>query len=219
MPSATDPTTASGDLAAIQARLDRLNARRADPSAAAAGTTKPTRRRHAAAGSRLAALGLSVASTSGLGTYFLTATPSDAATQVSTATVLDAPAETTAPDGTSTDNPKPDPTSPAATEQERPTSTVQGGTYRNRWGDVQVQATFAADGSLTAVDAVQVPDGRGRSIRINDDAVPRLEAEALAAQGTHIDTISGATYTSTDYRRSLQSAIDAARAAGLTTLA
>jgi len=33
-----------------------------------------------------------------------------------------------------------------------------------------------------------------------------------------VDTVSGATYTSNDYRRSLQSAIDAANAAGITTI-
>jgi uncharacterized protein with FMN-binding domain len=184
----------------MQARLDRLNARRANAPSPADGPSKPARRRHAAAGSRLVALGLSVASTSGLGAYFLAATPVDAATRISAATVLDPPA-------------------PAATTHPSETSAVQGGTYRNRWGDVQVQATFATDGSLAAVDTIQVPGGRSRSVRINNGAIPRLEAEALAAQGTHIDTVSGATYTSTDYRRSLQSAIDAARAAGITALA
>lgn len=202
MPSATDRSTA--DLDAIQARLDRLAARRPAPAAADEPRRKPARRRHAAAGSRIAALGLSVASTSGLSTYFLTTTPADTATQVTPASVPEAPAPATS-------------ATPATGRAA--TTAVRGGSYRNRWGDVQVQATFAPDGSLTAVDAIQVPGGRTRSVRINEGAVPRLEAEALAAQGAHIDTVSGATYTSTDYRRSLQSAIDAARAAGLTTLA
>jgi uncharacterized protein with FMN-binding domain len=192
------------ELAAVQARLDRLNARRSpDP------TVAPTRRRHPAAGSRLAALGLSVASTAGLAGYFLGtgAIGAGAGLQVSAASVVATPAATSSPQ-TKT------PTATSSTS-----SSVDGATYSNRWGQVQVRATFAADGSLTAVDAVEVPGGRGRSVRINESAVPRLEAEALAAQGATIDTVSGATYTSTDYRRSLQSAIDAARAAGLTTLA
>lgn len=215
MPSATEPTL--DQAAALQARLDRLAARRATtPDGATGAAPKPTRRRHPAAGSRLAALGLSVASTSGLGAYFL-ATTTDPGTQLSAATVLDAPAATTTPP----------PTAPnrgtgngaAAAADPATTSAVQGSAFQNRWGNVQVQASFAADGSLVAVDAVQTPGGRSRSVHINDHAVPRLEAEALAAQGAHIDSVSGATYTSTDYRRSLQSAIDAARQAGLTHLA
>ena len=49
------------------------------------------------------------------------------------------------------------------------------------------------------------------AVWINDQAVPRLDSEALQVQSADIHTVSGATYTSTDYRRSLQSAIDAAR--------
>lgn len=96
---------------------------------------------------------------------------------------------------------------------------VDGAVYSNRWGDVQVEATFDASGALVEVVALQTPDDHDKSIRINDRAVPELTAEALAAQSASIDSISGATYTSNDYARSLQSAIDAARAAGVTTIA
>ena len=47
---------------------------------------------------------------------------------------------------------------------------------------------------------------------------PILDANALAAQGTNFDGVSGATVTSNGYKQSLQSAIDAAGAAGVTTL-
>jgi uncharacterized protein with FMN-binding domain len=40
--------------------------------------------------------------------------------------------------------------------------------------------------------------------------VPRLREETLSAQGADIDTVSGATYTSAGYRKSLQAALDAA---------
>ena len=96
---------------------------------------------------------------------------------------------------------------------------VDGAVYSNRWGDVQVEATFDASGALVDVVALQTPDDRAKSIRINDNAVPQLTAEALADQSASIDSISGATYTSNDYGRSLQSAIDAARAAGATAIA
>ena len=91
--------------------------------------------------------------------------------------------------------------------------------FHNKWGDVQVQATFAADGSLVDVTTLQTPDRDGKSVRINDRAVPQLNTEALSTQSARVDTVSGATYTSTDYRNSLQSAIDAANAAGLTAIA
>lgn len=96
---------------------------------------------------------------------------------------------------------------------------VQGGVFHNKWGDVQVQATFAADGTLADVITLQTPSRDGKSVRINDRAVPTLNAEALGMQSASVDTVSGATYTSNDYRRSLQSAIDAARLAGITAIA
>jgi uncharacterized protein with FMN-binding domain len=81
-----------------------------------------------------------------------------------------------------------------------------------------VQATFAADGTLVNVDVLEVPSRDGQSVRINDYAVPRLNSEALVAQSADVDTVSGATYTSIGYEQSLQSAIDVARANGITTM-
>jgi uncharacterized protein with FMN-binding domain len=96
---------------------------------------------------------------------------------------------------------------------------VNGASVRNRYGNVQVQATFAADGTLTNVDVVEAPSRDGRSVQINNYAVPRLNSEAVVAQSAHVDTVSGATYTSIGYAQSLQSAIDVAVANGLTTIA
>ncbi|MGV9425591.1 FMN-binding protein [Streptomyces sp. NPDC003656] len=87
--------------------------------------------------------------------------------------------------------------------------TVTGDTARTRWGPVQVRVTLK-DGRLTDVAAVQQPSGNPRDQEINAYALPRLRAEALAAQNADIDTVSGATYTSTGYRQSLQSALDSA---------
>jgi uncharacterized protein with FMN-binding domain len=55
-------------------------------------------------------------------------------------------------------------------------------------------------------------------VRINTRAVPVLNSEALTAQSAKVHSVSGATYTSNDYVKSLQSAIDAARASGITPL-
>ncbi|WP_346265745.1 FMN-binding protein [Streptomyces sparsogenes] len=42
------------------------------------------------------------------------------------------------------------------------------------------------------------------------NSVPKLNQAALTAQSARIDTVSGATYTSEGYRKSLQSALDKA---------
>jgi uncharacterized protein with FMN-binding domain len=114
------------------------------------------------------------------------------------------------------------PTSPAATTAPAaPTATttsVNGAVYSNKFGAVQIQAVFAADGSLSAVNVVQLPTDR-KSVGINNRAVPVLNSEALVAQNAKVHAVSGATYTSNDYVKSLQSAIDIARANGITKLA
>jgi len=45
-------------------------------------------------------------------------------------------------------------------------------------------------------------------VQIGQYAFPKLIGETLAAQSARIDTVSGATYTSGGYIRSLQSALD-----------
>jgi uncharacterized protein with FMN-binding domain len=74
---------------------------------------------------------------------------------------------------------------------------------------VQVRITVSS-GKLTAVAAVVYPNGNGRDQEINSYASPALNKEALAAGNAKIDMISGATYTSTGYINSLQSALDKA---------
>jgi uncharacterized protein with FMN-binding domain len=77
-----------------------------------------------------------------------------------------------------------------------------------RWGDVQVRVTVQG-GRLVAVEMVLSPSD-DRSRRINSQAQPILESEAIAAQSADIDAVSGATYTSEAYAASLQAALDAA---------
>jgi uncharacterized protein with FMN-binding domain len=95
--------------------------------------------------------------------------------------------------------------------------TWTGAAEWTRWGYVQVQATVK-NGKITDVTAVQSPnDGRSRSI--NSRAQPVLEQEAIAAQSTDIDMVSGATYTSRTYSASLQAALDKAAQAVTTAKA
>ncbi|MFI0774009.1 FMN-binding protein [Streptomyces sp. NPDC021212] len=63
---------------------------------------------------------------------------------------------------------------------------------------------------MAKVTALRTPSDRPRSQQIAASAVPQLTREALSAQSAHIDAVSGATYTSEGYTRSLQSALDEA---------
>ncbi|WP_431931042.1 FMN-binding protein [Nonomuraea jabiensis] len=88
-------------------------------------------------------------------------------------------------------------------------TTVTGDPADTRWGPVQVAITVSG-GKIADVQVLRAPDGNRRDIEINDAALPILTKEALSAQSAQIDTVSGATYTSEGYARSLQSAIDRA---------
>lgn len=89
------------------------------------------------------------------------------------------------------------------------TVTVNGASVDTRYGLVQVQVKVRS-GKIVAAAAIDYPQGSGQDQQINGQAVPLLEKETLAAQSAHIDTVSGATFTSDGYRQSLQAALDAA---------
>lgn len=85
---------------------------------------------------------------------------------------------------------------------------VNGPTVNTRWGPVQVAAVFDGAGTLCDVQVLQYPDSHGKSVRINQRALPILEREVLAAQSAAIDIVTGATITSDAYAQSLQSILD-----------
>jgi hypothetical protein len=97
------------------------------------------------------------------------------------------------------------------------TVSVTGPVVATRYGPVQVRVVLTGHRLVSAV-AVQLPDGDGQSRSINRAAGPALARQAVASQGT-VDGISGATWTSNGYRRSLQAALDAARAAATVPVA
>jgi uncharacterized protein with FMN-binding domain len=120
----------------------------------------------------------------------------------------------------------PSPSAPAATPSTQPTRapgtpkrsapaatsrTVTGDTVDTDYGPVQVRITVVGT-KITDVTALQLPNDRSRSREISGFAGPQLRSEALAAQSANIDAVSGASYTSAGYVKSLQSAIDRARA-------
>ncbi|WP_406423712.1 FMN-binding protein [Streptomyces sp. NBC_00873] len=89
------------------------------------------------------------------------------------------------------------------------TGTFNGDPIDTRYGPVQVAVTLVK-GKLTAVRTLRAPDENGRDREIATSALPRLTQEALGAQSAHIDSVSGASYTSQGYMESLQSALDRA---------
>ncbi|WP_030243062.1 FMN-binding protein [Streptomyces sp. NRRL S-350] len=90
------------------------------------------------------------------------------------------------------------------------TRKVSGDTVNTRYGPVQVQVTLAGS-RITAVDVVKYPNAERRDREINTSALPVLNQEAISAQNAGIDVVTGATYTSDGYIRSLQSALDRAK--------
>lgn len=101
--------------------------------------------------------------------------------------------------------------SPQGGAQTIANGTVTGDAARTQYGAVQVRLTVSG-GKITEAEAVQSPKG-GQSDQINANAVPRLNQAAVTAQSSEIDAVSGATYTSAGYKKSLQSALDKAKAA------
>lgn len=87
--------------------------------------------------------------------------------------------------------------------------TFTGDTIDVYYGFVQVQATLA-NGELTDVQFLQYPSDRSTSVRINQQAMPYLIQEAIKAQSANVNVISGATFTSQGFIKSLQSALNKA---------
>jgi uncharacterized protein with FMN-binding domain len=104
--------------------------------------------------------------------------------------------------------PKPSATKPTTVTATGATFVVQEG--GRQYGTVAVQVTLTG-GKITRVVAGENAD-EDESARIADQAIPILKSETLAAQGTQINAVSGATLTSEAYVRSLQSALDKAKA-------
>ncbi|WP_432084065.1 FMN-binding protein [Streptomyces sp. WAC 04229] len=89
--------------------------------------------------------------------------------------------------------------------------TVTGDAADTQYGPVQVRLTVSG-GKITGAEAVQAPKG-GQSDQVTADAVPKLNQAAVSAGTADIDAVSGATYTSAGYVKSLQSALDKVAAA------
>jgi uncharacterized protein with FMN-binding domain len=88
---------------------------------------------------------------------------------------------------------------------------VTGDAIPTPYGPTQVQVTLNA-GKIVKVAVLQHTDDGINSQMIDGHALPLLNQETLTAQSAKIDAVSGASYTSAGYIKSLQSALDKASA-------
>lgn len=89
------------------------------------------------------------------------------------------------------------------------TKVVTGNAIATRYGNAQVRVTIT-NGKIIKIEALQLQGNDPKSVQISSSAAPILQASALQKQSAAIDTVSGATITSTSYEASLQSALDKA---------
>jgi uncharacterized protein with FMN-binding domain len=139
-----------------------------------------------------------------------TASPTATPTATATAKATTAPkvAATTAPAAPAAPAPAaPAPAAPAAPAGV--SGTFTGGTAQTAYGPVQVQIVVQ-NNTITSANAIRYPTGNSHDVAIAQYAVPVLNREAVQAQSAQISMVSGATYTSSGYIQSLQSALSAA---------
>ena len=136
----------------------------------------------------IAPIGLTVASTP---------TPSPVATA--------SPAQTATGTTSPTSTPKPTASPAGRYKNGSYTGSVADAIY----GNVQVKATVSG-GKLTDVTFLQYPKDRSNSVYINNQAMPYLKQEAIAAQSAQVNGVSGASYTSAAFIESLGSALSQA---------
>jgi uncharacterized protein with FMN-binding domain len=105
------------------------------------------------------------------------------------------------PTGTSTGTKTPPVTTPAGS----PSGTYAGNTAQTSWGPVQVQITVSG-GQITSVKALQWPNGDQRSLSIAQQSIPYLIQQTLTTKSANVLGVTGASYTSDGWRRSLASA-------------
>lgn len=77
------------------------------------------------------------------------------------------------------------------------------------YGKIQVKAIIK-NGKLTDVKHLQYPNDRPTSTDINNAALPILTNEAIQAQSSQVDIVSGATDSSIAFKESLASALSQA---------
>ena len=131
-----------------------------------------------------------------------TAKPGAGATVAPTVTAK--PGATTKPGAKPTTQPSAAATKPAAPSTQGINGTFTGDAIDISYGFVQVAITVV-NGKITDAQAVRVPGSRND--RWTNLAVPVMRERTLAAQSSQITAVSGASYTSFGWYKSLQSAL------------
>ena len=141
------------------------------------------------------------------------ATKKPVVTKKSTTTATKKSVATTQKSSAATATPAP---SKSATTQKSAAATAVSGQFTGDaidvgYGLVQVKITVS-NGKITEADVVQAPSGRNQ--RWTDFAIPNLRSQTLSAQSAAINGVSGASYTSYGWYKSL---ITALQKAGMST--
>ena len=90
------------------------------------------------------------------------------------------------------------------------TITVTGATYQYGYGQLDVRVTLSG-GRITDVTVPSLQVADPMSQQIATEVFPMLKRQVLSAQSANIQGVTGATYTSEAYARSLQSALSKAK--------
>jgi len=117
-----------------------------------------------------------------------------------------APQQTSPNSQTATSSNNQSPQSSAQTNGAYKDGTYDGSVADAYYGNIQVRVTVQG-GNITDVQFLQYPNDRRNSIEINSQAMPYLKQEAIKAQNSHVDIISGATDTSNAFIQSLSAAL------------
>jgi uncharacterized protein with FMN-binding domain len=101
------------------------------------------------------------------------------------------------------------PTNPTTPTTTSPSSSrsATGQVEQYQYGDLSVTVTEKS-GHITDVQMASLNETDARSVFIDDQAIPLLRQQVLAAQSANIDGVSGATFTTQAYAQSVQSALD-----------
>jgi len=137
-----------------------------------------------------------------------TATPTPVSTKKATATKAKTATKKTTASTTTTTKVAVTPT-PEAPKPAGVSGTFTGAAANTVYGPVQVQITVS-NGKITNAVALVYPLGSFRDQQINQQAIPYLIQETVAAQSANIQGVGGASYTSQGWVDSLQSALSKA---------
>ena len=83
--------------------------------------------------------------------------------------------------------------------------TIAGPSVNTKYGPVQV--SIKVKGMKVKSVTASYPTDLAKSAKINNAAVAKLKSSALSAQSSKIATVSGATYTSKGFKKSLAAAL------------